>query len=182
MARRCKTAEFARLVERAREQVPLFNVTTDVIVGFPGETDAEWRQTLAFVEALGFGHLHIFPFSARAGTKAARLPGQVDAGTRKARAAELHALGAEMKRRELLRHVGGRAAVLWERRLGDGSGPWSGYTPHYHRILSTDPSLRAATISEVSIDGLADDGGALLGRAPGAAPVPIAVGFDVPAG
>ena len=61
MARRCKTAEFARLVDRARSSVDGFNVTTDLIVGFPGETEQEWRQTLRFVAATGFGHMHIFP-------------------------------------------------------------------------------------------------------------------------
>ena len=164
MARRCKTAEFARLVDRARSEIPLFNVTTDLIVGFPGETEQEWRQTLAFVAATGFGDMHVFPFSPRAGTKAARLPDPVDAATKKARSREMLELAQALKRDELRRHVGRRAAVLWERRQGDGRGDWVGYTPHYHKIVSADPGHEAARISEVSIDALDASGSMLVNR------------------
>ena len=166
MARRCKTAEFERLVERAREAVPLFNVTTDLIVGFPGESEKEWRETLKFVERVGFGHMHIFPFSPREGTKAARLPEQVDAATKKARSREMHELAAKLKRRELERHPGRRAAVLWEQQINPELGLWSGYTPHYHKIVAADPALRAASISEVGIDAVSADGLTLVGAAP----------------
>ena len=60
MARRCKTAEFAEIVATARAEIPYFNITTDIIVGFPGETEAEWRESLAFIAGIGFGHIHIF--------------------------------------------------------------------------------------------------------------------------
>ncbi len=164
MARRCKTAEFADLVERARGEIPLFNVTTDLIVGFPGETEQEWRQTIEFVGRVGFGDMHVFPFSARAGTKAARLPDPVGAATRKARSQEMLALAGALKRAELERHVETTAAVLWERRLGDGVGDWIGYTPHYHQIRSADASIEAARIDTVSIDALSADGDILLHR------------------
>ncbi len=162
MARRCKTAEFARLVDRARRAIPLFNVTTDLITGFPGETAQEWQQTMKFVESVGFGHMHIFPFSARAGTRAARMPEQVPGAVKKERSREMHALAAELKRRELQRQVGTRAAVLWEQRPGGESGPWIGYTPHYHRIVSGDPSISASGVNEVGIDSVSGDGTALV--------------------
>jgi threonylcarbamoyladenosine tRNA methylthiotransferase MtaB len=149
MARRCKTE---------------FNVTTDLITGFPGETEQEWRQTMQFVERTGFGHMHIFPFSARAGTKAARLPDQVDALTKKARSREMHELAAVLKRRELQAHLGQRVAVLWEQQPGGDGGYWSGYTPHYHKIISGDPEISAASISEVSIESISDDGSQLVNR------------------
>jgi threonylcarbamoyladenosine tRNA methylthiotransferase MtaB len=162
MARRCKTAEFARLVDKARSAMPLFNITTDLITGFPGETEQEWRQTMDFVATTGFGHIHIFPFSARAGTRAARLPEQIDTATKKARSREMHVLAAELKRQELARHVGLRAEVLWEQQINSGLGQWLGYTPHYHRISSTHPDITAASISEVSIDALSADGTMLV--------------------
>jgi len=165
MARRCKTAQFARLVEQARSEVPRFNVTTDLIAGFPGETEQEWRETMDFVAATGFGHIHIFPFSAREGTKAARLPDQVDISTRKARSREMHALAAELKRREMSAHVGSRAEVLWEQQIDSAGGRWIGYTPHYHKIVSDDPAIRAASISTVDIDALSADGDKLLSHA-----------------
>ncbi len=77
MARRCKTDEFAALVEQARARVPDINISTDIIVGFPGETEEEWAETLAFVRRIGFGHIHIFSYSPRQGTKAAALPDHV---------------------------------------------------------------------------------------------------------
>ena len=162
MARRCKTDEFARLVDKAREAIPLFNVTTDLITGFPGETEQEWHETMDFVARTGFGHIHIFPFSARAGTRAAGLPGQVNGAIKKARSREMHALAARLKQQELERHVGTRAEVLWEQQVNRNLGQWIGYTPHYHRVTSTNAQISAADISEVSIDSIADDGSMLV--------------------
>jgi len=162
MARRCKTIEFARLVDKARSTTPLFNVTTDLITGFPGESEQEWRQTMEFAAKTGFGHIHIFPFSARAGTKAARLSGQIDGSTKKARSREMHALAAELKQRELRQHLGTRAEVLWEQQISSDLGQWLGYTPYYHKITSTDSQICASSISEVSIDSVSSDGSMLV--------------------
>jgi threonylcarbamoyladenosine tRNA methylthiotransferase MtaB len=114
MARRCKSAEFARLVETARATRPDFNITTDVIVGFPGETDAEWAETLAFVERIGFGGLHIFGYSPRAGTRAAEMADQVPGAVKRRRGAELHALAQRLKRASLMQQLGSVQAVLIE--------------------------------------------------------------------
>ncbi len=161
MARRCKTVEFERLVDKLRNAIPLFNVTTDLITGFPGETEQEWRRTVKFVENTGFGHIHIFPFSARDGTKAARLPEQVGSATRKARSREMHIVAAELKRQALKQHLGTRAAVLWEQQINSYLGQWLGYTPHYHKITSTRPDISASSISEVSIDSISANGSML---------------------
>lgn len=174
MARRCKTADFARLVDQARSALSLFNVTTDLIAGFPGETEQEWRQTMDFVASVGFGHMHIFPFSARAGTKAARLPDQLDGALKKARCREMQQLAAELKRRELVRHLGSRAQVLWEQQINPDSGQWTGYTPHYHKLVSADPAIRASTISEVSIDAVSGDATMLVNAGSAAAQVTLA--------
>jgi len=164
MARRCKTAEYARLVDKARDAIPLFNVTTDLITGFPGESEQEWRQTVDFVARTGFGHVHIFPFSAREGTKAARLPEQLDGRVKKARSQEMHELAAEMKQRELVRHKGTRAEVLWEQQINNNLEQWSGYTPHYHKITSMNSEIDAASITEVSIDAVSADGSMLVNQ------------------
>jgi threonylcarbamoyladenosine tRNA methylthiotransferase MtaB len=164
MARRCKTAEFARLVDKARTAIPLFNITTDLITGFPGETEQEWRQTMDFVESTGFGHMHIFTFSPREGTKAARLPDQIDSSTKKERSREMHELAAVLKRRELQRHIGNRVAVLWEQQIGSESARWMGYTPHYHKITSTNSTINESSISETNIGAVAADGSKLISR------------------
>ncbi len=164
MSRRCKTAEFERLVDRARTAIPLFNVTTDLIVGFPGETDEEWQQTLRFVERVGFGHMHIFTFSPREGTKAATLPDPVPDAVKRDRSREMHELAARMKRRELERHLGQVQEVLWER--CSESGTWSGYTPYYHRIAGRIGQPGASGIRPARIDGIDELGGQLLAHDP----------------
>lgn len=161
MARRCKTAEFEALVRAAREQVPGFNVTSDIIVGFPGESDAEWAETLATVERIGFGHLHIFNYSRREGTKAARLPDPVDKATRTARSRELHALAARQKAAFQQGFVGQQVNVLWEGNkldLGDGHTLLSGYSDNYLRVHCTvaNDALPNAAVSHVQLTGVGD--------------------------
>ncbi|MEZ5591087.1 MAG: tRNA (N(6)-L-threonylcarbamoyladenosine(37)-C(2))-methylthiotransferase MtaB [Gammaproteobacteria bacterium] len=145
MARRCKSADFVALVEQARRQIPDFNLSTDVIVGFPGETAADWQQTLALVESIGFGHLHIFPYSPRTGTRAADLAGQVDGVIKKQRVRELHTLGQAMKRSTLARYLGRRFEVLWESKQTAAPGGqvrrW-GYTPNFLRVAVDVPPER----------------------------------------
>jgi threonylcarbamoyladenosine tRNA methylthiotransferase MtaB len=167
MARRCRTDEFARLAREARAAVPDFNLTSDIIVGFPGETDEEWRQTVDYVAAVGFGHLHIFSYSARAGTKAAGLPDQVSAEIKKARSREMHALDRRMKRETLEKQVGRRYPVLIEGRYqGEPGGDWFGYTPNYlpvrMRRLGTEEAVNR--ILDIHLDGVHPDGDSLTGR------------------
>jgi len=137
MARRCKTSDFRALLASARAAIPDFNATTDIIVGFPGETEAEWREGLAFIGEMGFSHMHIFNYSRRAGTKAAALPGQVDPDTRKRRSRELHALMGRMKRDFAAGYTGRRSEVLVETSsAGREPGAYNacGYTPNYQRV------------------------------------------------
>jgi threonylcarbamoyladenosine tRNA methylthiotransferase MtaB len=167
MARRCKTEGFARLTRKARQCVPDLNLTTDIIVGFPGETQAEWQETLSFVEALGFGHLHIFPYSPRQGTRAATLPGQMSNATKRERSREMHELGNRMKRETLSAFVGRRLTVLVEGRYGGSKeGDWFGYTPNYLPVrvrinAAEDPVNRILT---VKLESLHQDGVSLVGR------------------
>lgn len=176
MARRCKTRDFARLVEAARQRIPDFNLTTDIIVGFPGETEAEWRQTLSFVESLECGHLHIFPYSPRAGTKAATLPGQVHDRTKKDRSRQMHALGRRMKYRTLTRFVGRRMPVLVEGRYrGSPEGEWFGYTPNYLPVRmaideAEDPTNR---ILDLRLEAVHQGGGHLCGSSERVHPDPV---------
>ncbi len=170
MARRCKTADYERLVAQARAQVPGFNVTTDVIVGFPGETDEEWRETLRFVEHIGFGHMHIFTYSPREGTKAARLPGRISKETQRARSRELHALAAELKQATLSSALGAEAEILWERPQETGNPAerlFTGYTPNYLRVQMRAPATLELEnrITRVRLDALNPDGDAIVAQA-----------------
>lgn len=142
MARRCFTSEFKALVEQARVHLPDLTLTTDVIVGFPGETEAEWRATMGFMEEMGFAHIHIFTYSAREGTAAARMKGHLTKEAKAARSQELHALAAKMKAAHLDRFVGRTFDVLWEgdpEVLDGGARRFSGYTENYLRAWTTPP-------------------------------------------
>lgn len=170
MARRCKTAEFRTLVNRLRARVPDINLTTDVITGFPGETEAEWAETLAFVEAIGFGHIHVFSFSPRAGTAAAEMPSPVHGDIRKARSRILHELAERQKREFAARHLGRTLPVLWEgtRRTSGGETMIFGYTPNYLKVgmpLSAEAGAELShAISPATLTGVTDAGDCLRGQ------------------
>jgi len=137
MARRCKTAEFAEIVTQARTQIKNINITSDIIVGFPAETEQEWQQSLAFIQQIGFGSLHIFSYSKREGTKAATLPEQLPHEIKKQRSQQLHAVAAKMKQDFIDSQLGQTLAVLWEAHREpqhNGSELVFGYTPNYLRV------------------------------------------------
>jgi threonylcarbamoyladenosine tRNA methylthiotransferase MtaB len=163
MARRCRSGEYRELIDRARTQVPDFNVTSDIIVGFPGESEKEWRETLDFVERIGFGHLHIFAFSPRRGTKAASLPDPISREIKRQRSEALHQLGEQLKRSTLGAYVGRTLPVLIE---GSGKDGWAGYTPNFLRVsLAPTPGLSLENrIVEVELNGLTEDSQQLSGR------------------
>jgi threonylcarbamoyladenosine tRNA methylthiotransferase MtaB len=134
MGRRITTAEFARLVEAARAAIPDLAVTTDVIAGFPGEDRGAFRASCDFVAEMEFARLHVFPYSPRPGTAAARSSDQVPREVRDARARAMRELGAEQASRFRQRFVGREMAVLWEQRRRDGL--WSGVTDNYVRVVA----------------------------------------------
>lgn len=142
MARRCFTDEYRSLVEKLRNSIEDLNLTTDLIVGFPGETDDEFADSLRFVEEIGFGHTHIFAFSPRQGTKAATLPHQVPGPIARDRSRQGHQVAARMKERFMQSYLGTHRAVLWE---GGVSEATRGYTDNYLRVessLGLDTTLR----------------------------------------
>ncbi|MEQ1529684.1 MAG: tRNA (N(6)-L-threonylcarbamoyladenosine(37)-C(2))-methylthiotransferase MtaB, partial [Methylococcales bacterium] len=153
MARRCKTEEYAAIVQQLREQIPDFNITTDIIVGFPGETEQEWQESVQFIEQTGFGHMHIFTYSSRAGTKAAGLPNQVNNAVKKQRSRQLHDLTEQMKSKFCREQLGKQFPVLWEgyrEPYGDGKTLVFGYTPNYVRaacVVDAEQSLENQTIT-----------------------------------
>lgn len=161
MSRRCKTSAFAELVKEARKYVPNFNITTDVIVGFPGETEEEFQQTLDFVESQPFGHIHIFSYSDREGTKAARLPNKIDKEIKKTRSRKLHQLEAKLKKQELSQQLEQTLEVLWEsssQELDNGLRRYYGYTPNYHKVqldLANDYDIERSILA-TKIVGLTD--------------------------
>jgi threonylcarbamoyladenosine tRNA methylthiotransferase MtaB len=141
MARKTTPQAFASLVAAARRLIPQVAITTDVIAGFPGETEAEFAETLAFVEQIGFAGGHIFTYSAREGTAAARMPAQVPAPLRKERNARLRQVIARSADRYRQSFLGQALPVLWEEANPAVDSTWemSGLTGNYLRITTRSP-------------------------------------------
>ena len=125
MGRRYLTADYARVVDRARRAIPGVAVHADVIAGFPTEDAGAFDRTLAFARDMDLAGLHVFRYSARPGTPATRMAGQVDERTKKARAGELLALAADARSRFARAGLGTVTRVLAESRLPDGR--WVGH-------------------------------------------------------
>jgi threonylcarbamoyladenosine tRNA methylthiotransferase MtaB len=137
MGRRYSSTEYARVVDRARATIPGVAIHGDVIAGFPTEDGAAWRRSLEFIEEIGFAGVHVFRYSARPGTPAIRMAGQVDEATKKRRAAELLAVSAAARARWAAAHVGREASVLFESCLGDGR--WIGHAADHTLVAVDEP-------------------------------------------
>jgi threonylcarbamoyladenosine tRNA methylthiotransferase MtaB len=140
MGRRYLSAEYRDTVARVREAVPGAAIHADVIVGFPTEDEAAWRQSVDFIGSLDVAGLHVFRYSARPGTAAIRMAGQVDEPTKKRRAAELLAVAADARAGWAARHVGAEVAVLFEEPLPDGR--WVGHAED-HTLVAVSASASA---------------------------------------
>jgi threonylcarbamoyladenosine tRNA methylthiotransferase MtaB len=167
MSRRYTTAQFAALVERVRSAIPEVAITADMIVGFPGETDANHAESLDFARAMGFAAVHVFRYSPRRGTAAARMATQVPAEVKKERSEELRAAADAMAAVYRQRFLGSIRSVLWEEELArPPGGPgrrWSGLTDNYLRVeLQSESDLLGTT------------SGVMLGRLEGEAFVALA--------
>jgi len=117
MRRGYNTEKFARIVAQIRRELPDASITTDIIVGFPGETEAEFATTLAFAEEMAFAKIHVFPFSPRKGTLAASMTDHVAEGTKKERGEQMRQLSDVLSGRWRSRFIGEIRSVLWEQPL-----------------------------------------------------------------
>jgi threonylcarbamoyladenosine tRNA methylthiotransferase MtaB len=131
MRRRYTAAEYRAAVERALALVPRLGLGADVIAGFPGETDADFEETVRLVRDYPFSNLHVFPYSERPGTPAATMPGAVPVRVRRERARALAALGEEKRAAFAASFAGAEAEVLVERVGPDGTA--EGWTSEYLR-------------------------------------------------
>ncbi len=142
MARRASRASFRRIVQEARAHIPDLNLTTDIIVGFPGETEADFGDSLDFVREIRFSRLHVFPYSIRPGTAAAAMPGQIPGPVKKERARRTIQLGQRLSLDFHRQMETQTRPVLWEAAVGaDADGlRWAGYTDNYVRVLAHGPA------------------------------------------
>ena len=136
MNRHYTSAEYFNLIKRVRTFFPDCAITTDIIVGFPGESDDDFEASLAFVRETGFSKVHVFPFSARKGTPAASFPGQIEKATKQARAKKMISLANELNHNFLSGLQEKTLAVLLEQ--PHPTGGMQGYTANYAHVIVTD--------------------------------------------
>lgn len=162
MARKTTTRSFRELILAARAVMPDVAVTTDIIAGFPGETDEEFAETLDFVNEMRFSGGHVFSYSQRPGTAAARMKGQIKPEVRKRRNRILQAAIEESAKSYRQGFVGRRMSVLWESTSEYGEYGWrmEGWTGNYLRVSAIAPSPRWNKVDEVV---LKEAGGQMMG-------------------
>ena len=155
MHRPYDTKRFTELVNEIRAQVPDVAITTDVIVGFPGETEEDFVTTLEFAKQCGFAKMHIFPYSKRKGTPAAEMPEQVDEAVKSERAARLAKVDEELHQQMLQSTVGKVEEVLFEQPVDDEH--MEGLCGPYLRVVVPGTAELANTIAKVKITGIKED-------------------------
>jgi threonylcarbamoyladenosine tRNA methylthiotransferase MtaB len=155
MNRHYTAAEYRELVRDIQDRVPDIAVTTDIIVGFPGETAEQFANTLAFAADMDFARIPVFPYSRRKGTPAASFPGQVAEVEKKRRAEALQALADRQAAAFHARFVGRELAVLFEPAAGGGI---EGLTGNYLRVYVDGDRSLARQLRRVRLRGLRGDG------------------------
>ncbi|MBW8010916.1 MAG: MiaB/RimO family radical SAM methylthiotransferase [Chloroflexi bacterium] len=154
MARKTTPHDYSKLIEAARAAIPNVAITTDIITGFPGETEQEFSESLVFLEEMQFSSAHIFTYSARPGTAAASMANQVHNAARKERSAILREVVKTAKEKYQVSFLGQKLPVLWERaeRLEDDLWKLNGLTDNYLRVKtqSNQPIWNQITLTKLT--------------------------------
>ena len=155
MKRKYDTARYCESVSLLRKYFDNPGITTDMIVGFPGETAGEFEASLAFIQTCGFSQMHIFPYSRRQGTPAAKMPGQVSNAEKAERGRRAAEVANAMGKRWLTQWIGKTVPVLLEE---EKDGFWRGYTPQYMEVrVKADGNLHNE-LRQVRITAIGDNG------------------------
>jgi threonylcarbamoyladenosine tRNA methylthiotransferase MtaB len=149
MKRRYTPEDYRRAVDLIRQEVPSVAITTDVIVGFPGETNQEFEENLQFCKQIGFARIHVFSYSPRSGTKAAAMASQVPDKVKKERSQKMLALAEESIRNFKESFASESMDVLWEKQTDDGD--WSGITGNYIRVFAKSKNDLSNKLQSVKV-------------------------------
>lgn len=161
MGRRTSRASYRQLVQAAREAIPDLSLSSDLILGFPGESENDFALSMDFVQEIGFSRIHAFTYSARPGTAAAKMRGQIPNDRKKERTRRMIELGKKLSLAFHQRFKGQIRPVLWESGIGanhDGL-QWAGYTDNYIRVIANSPldmfnRITPVEIQEVHVDNV----------------------------
>jgi threonylcarbamoyladenosine tRNA methylthiotransferase MtaB len=155
MKRVYTTAEYARFVEKAKSFMPDLGLGTDIMVGFPGESDHHFENSRRFLESLPFSYLHVFSYSDRAKTAANYLVDKCHPSVVRERSAILHDLAGEKKREFFGQHIGRTVNVLFED--VDADGFRKGFTGNYIRVGTPPDAVHENELSAVRIERIGED-------------------------
>ena len=151
MNRRYTVNEFESLIEKIRKEIPDIRLTTDIIVGFPGESDNEFEESYRFCQEIGFAAMHTFVYSPRPETPAAIMRGQVDSRIKKQRGIRMQELAMSSAELFTSRFLGNEMVVLWENEVNPGSGVYSGLTENYMRVFTMNEKSLANRVVRVRL-------------------------------
>ncbi len=155
MNRRYNTSSYEKAVNSIRKAVPEVAITTDVIAGFPGETEKEFAESIDFIHKIGFSRLHVFSYSPRPETAASGMTNQVADSIKTQRNQILRASGMECRKSYVQQFQGRSMSILWEQRSGD---TWSGYSSNYIKVYTKNDEDLTNRITPVKLQKLYRDG------------------------
>jgi threonylcarbamoyladenosine tRNA methylthiotransferase MtaB len=158
MKRSYSLDQYQKTIDLIRETIPGVAITTDIMLGFPGESAEEFQQSYSFCQQAGFANIHVFPFSPRPATIAAGMPQQIKDQVKKERGHRMLELSRNSRRRFYERFMGQTAAVLWEKETSPGSGVYSGLTGNYIRVFGRSEKPLTNEITAVKLIRLDDQG------------------------
>jgi threonylcarbamoyladenosine tRNA methylthiotransferase MtaB len=158
MKRRYSLADYANVVSLVRQAVPDASVTTDIMVGFPGESDAEFEESYRFCRDMEFADIHVFSYSSRPGTAAAAMDGQVADKIKKERSNRMLDLARESSIKFRERFLGQTRTVLWENEESKRQGLYSGLTDNYIRVFAESERILTNSLLPVRLVGLCKNG------------------------
>jgi threonylcarbamoyladenosine tRNA methylthiotransferase MtaB len=158
MRRNTNQAAFRDLMLAARAKIANVRITSDIIVGFPGETEAEWAESFAFIQEMAFDGLHVFRYSVREGTPAAKMRGKVSKDAKTERSRLLIAWATQQENRFAKRFEGQNLPVLWEHVTGSTEAGFvqGGYTPNYVRVQTVHPRVLSNSITSAILSHVKD--------------------------
>jgi threonylcarbamoyladenosine tRNA methylthiotransferase MtaB len=150
--------QYRRPVNVIKEMIPDAAITTDIMVTFPGESDEEFKQSCSFCQQAGFANIHVFPFSPRPETAAARMPQQIKDKVKQERNQRMLELSRSSRRNFCGQFLGQTMPVLWEKETSPGSGIYSGLTGNYIRVFAHSEKSLDNEITPVKLVGFHNQG------------------------
>ncbi|MCY6354854.1 tRNA (N(6)-L-threonylcarbamoyladenosine(37)-C(2))-methylthiotransferase MtaB [Clostridium sp. ZS2-4] len=151
MNRKYSVEQYKAIVNSLRDNIEDVSITTDIIVGFPGETEEEFNKTYEFLREIKLAKMHIFKYSPRTGTKAASMEDQVDGTAKEIRSKMLIKLNEENEKEFMSKYIGRKMKVLYEQKTNEDSDMYEGYTPNYIKVLSKTKEQVKEKIINISL-------------------------------